>query len=237
MKTPMLKPPSSVLLLAAFGLLTNLHADLTLVQKIDGVGQDMETTTNIKPGKMRVDTSATVVIMDLKTGSLTSLMPAEKKYMKIPSQMAQVVFDSMKKSQGDQTPAPPVPTPTGKKETINGFACEEYNFTYRGSKGTLWLTTALPGYQAALQEMAAAFTQGPMAAMVKNIGVDFTALPGFPIRTVTELKPGDTITSTTVSVSTKPIPDAEFDIPAGYTEMKMPSLTPPDAAQPPALSR
>jgi hypothetical protein len=45
------------------------------------------------------------------------------------------------------------------------------------------------------------------------------------------------MTSTTLSVSTKPIPDAEFEIPAGYTELKMPSLTPPDAVQPPALSK
>jgi hypothetical protein len=233
----MTKPLPALLLLAASGLLTNLHADLAIVQKTDGAGQDIETTTNIKLSKMRVDTPANVVIMDLKTGALTSLMPAEKKYMKIPSQMAQAVFDSMKKSAADQPQTPPVPAPTGNKETISGYPCEEYTYNYHGSKLILWLTTALPGYQAALQEMAAAFSQGPMAAMVKSVGVDFATLPGFPIRTVTELKPGETMTSTTLSVSTKPIPDAEFEIPAGYTELKMPSLTPPDAVQPPALSK
>jgi hypothetical protein len=219
----MTKPLPALLLLAASGLLTNLHADLAIVQKTDGAGQDIETTTNIKLSKMRVDTPANVVIMDLKTGALTSLMPAEKKYMKIPSQMAQAVFDSMKKSAADQPQTPPVPAPTGNKETISGYPCEEYTYNYHGS--------------AALQEMAAAFSQGPMAAMVKSVGVDFATLPGFPIRTVTELKPGETMTSTTLSVSTKPIPDAEFEIPAGYTELKMPSLTPPDAVQPPALSK
>ena len=234
----MIKPLPAILLLASFGLLTNLHADLTIVQKIDGLGQDMESTTKIKPGKTRVDSSpAHSFIMDLNTGAMITLMPAQKKYMKIPSEMAQAVVDSMKKTAGDQPATPSVPTPTGKKETISGYPAEEYTCIFNGTKMTLWLTTALPDYKAMLQEMATAFKSGPMAAMTKSLGLDFAALPGFPIRMINELTPGQVMTSTTVSVSTKPIPDLDFDIPADYTELKMPMLTPPAAEQPPALSK
>ena len=227
----------AALALAAFCLVHPLRADLTLVQKVDGMGQDMETTTKIKPGKIRVDASpATSIIMDTKGGNMISLMHAEKKYMRIPSQMAQAAIDSMKKMQGDQTGATAF-TPTGKKETIDGFPSEEYTCTAGGTKLTLWLTKSLPDYQTALKEMAEAFNQGPMSAMMKNLGVDFGTLPGFPMRITNEVQPGQTITNTVVSVSTKPIPDSDFDLPADYQELKMPSLTPPASEAAPALSK
>jgi hypothetical protein len=227
----------SLLLLASCGLLANLHADLTVVQKVEGMGQNMESTTKIKPGKTRIDASpANSFLMDLRTGEMTSLMTAQKKYMKIPNQMAQAVVDGMKKMQGDQS-APAAPTPTGKKETVSGYPCEEYTCVLHGTKLTLWLTTALPGYQAMLQEMAAAFNQGPMSVMTKSLGVDFASLPGYPIRTSNELRPGQVVTTTVISVNTDPIPDADFDIPSDYTELKMPSLTPPAARQAPAVSK
>jgi hypothetical protein len=229
---------ATLLLLASICLPPALHADLTIVQKVVGMDQDMESTTKIKPGKTRVDASpATSIIMDLKTGEIISLMHAEKKYMKIPGQMAQAAIEGMQKMEGDQPGTAPELKPTGKKETIGGYPTEEYTCNVAGSKLSLWLTRALPDYQAVLTEMATAFKEGPMAAMMKHFGVDFATLPGFPMRTVNELQPGQTITSTVLSVSTKPIPDSDFDIPADYQAMKTPSLTPSAAEEPPAVSK
>jgi hypothetical protein len=228
----------STLLLASICLLANLHADLTLVQKVDGLGQDMQSTTKIKGGKTRIDASPeTSIIMDMKTGDMISVMHAQKKYVKIPSQMAQAAMESMKKMQGDQPDAARELTATGKKETIAGYPAEEYTYTFAGRKMSLWLTKALPDYQEALKEMGTAFNNGPMASMMKSLGVDFATLSGFPVRTVSELQPGQTVTSTVVSVSTKPIPDSDFDIPPDYQEMKMPTLTPPAAQDAPPVSK
>ncbi len=227
----------AALLLALFCLVSHLRADLTLVQKVDGLGQDMESTTKIKPGKIRVDASpATSIIMDTKAGDMISLLHTQKKYMRIPSQMAQAAIDSMKKMQADQAAAT-TPTPTGKKETIDGYPTEEFTCTSGGSKLTLWLTKSLPDYQEALKEMAGAFNQGPMSSMMKGLGVDFGTLPGFPMRITNELQPGQAITNTVESISTKPIPDSDFDLPADYQELKMPSLTPPQSATAPAVSK
>ncbi len=225
------------LLLTSVCLLPNLFADLTIVQKVDGMGQVMESTTKIKGGRTRIDASpATSIIMDLKTGEMISLMHTQKSYMKIPSQMAQAALAGMKKMQGDQAAAPSI-VPTGKKDTISGYAAEEYTYNQAGMKMSLWLTKALPDYATVLKEMGEAFSQGPMAAMMKNFGLDFGALPGFPIRTVNELQPGQTITSTVVSVSTQTIPDSAFDIPTDYKVMTMPSLTPPAATDAPAVTK
>ena len=219
-------------------LLSTVQADLTIVQKMDGMGGDMETTIKIKAGKTRVDASpATSIIMDAKTGEMINLMHAEKKYMTIPSQMALAAIESMKKMQGDQTGPAPSPAPTGKKETISGYPTEEYTCEVAGSKVSLWLTKTLPDYQAVLAEMSAAFNQGLMSTVMKSVGMDFATLPGFPMRTVNELQPGQTITSTVESVSTKAIPDADFEIPVGYQAMKMPTLTPPGTEEAPAVKK
>ena len=65
---------------------------------------------------------------------------------------------------------------------------------------------------------------------MQSYGIDPATLPGFPVRTVLEISPGQTMTRTVVSVNTQPIADAEFEIPAGYQAMATPVLTPPAAA-------
>lgn len=214
--------------LAAVG---SVRADLTVVQKIEGVGQTMESTAKFKGGKTRIDTAPnTSIIMDLKSGDMIQLTAAQKTFLKVPGQMAQAAIEAMKKSAGD-APEKTQLAPTGKKETINGFAAEEYACTIAGTRLTLWLTRAVPDYEKALKEMSAAFSQGPMAAMMQTYGLDMANLPGFPVRTVNEVQPGQTLTTTVVSVSTKPLNDADFEVPADYKEISMPTLTPPAAEE------
>ena len=115
---------------------------------------------------------------------------------------------------------------------ISGVAADEYTCTVPGGKLTLWLTRALPDDELALKEASGALGQG---LLMQSDGIDMATLPGFPIRTVLEVRPGETITRTVLSVSTKPVPDSEFEIPAGYKEVAMPVLTPPAAGGPSPL--
>ncbi len=211
------------------------RADLTVVQKVEGMGQDMENTTRFKGGKTRVDTSpGTSIIMDLRSGEMINLMHAPRTYVKVSGPMAQAAIESMKQGQGGPADAKPALTATGRKETIGGFAAEEYVGAVTGVKLTLWLTTALPDYEAVRKEMTGAFSQGPLGPLMQSYGIDPASLPGFPVRTVLEISPGQTMTRTVVSVNTQPITDAEFEIPAGYKEMAMPVLTPPAAVAGPS---
>jgi hypothetical protein len=216
-------------LCSSFVLFGVARADLTIVQKLEGAGQNMESTTKFKDNRTRVDAApGTSIIMDLKTGDIISVMHAQKSYMKISGAMAQQAIEQMKKMQGEQTGKPQL-TPTGKKDTISGFASEEYTTSIANSKMAFWLTKALPNYQDALKQMSAAFSQGPMAAMMQSLGLDINTLPGFPIRIVQDAGGGQTMTSTVISVNAKPIADADFAIPSGYKELTMPNLTPPGA--------
>ena len=223
----------TLLIAAAVMLFAAGHAraDLTVVQKIEGMGQNLESTAKFKGSKTRVDAAPnTSLIMDLKSGEMIQVIQAEKTFLKVPAQVAQAAIDSMKKMGGDN-PEKPQLVPSGKKDTISGFAAEEYTCTVAGTHLALWLTKALPDYDKALKEMSAAFTQGPMAAMMQSYGLDMANLPGFPVRTVNEVQPGQTMTTTVVSVSMKPIADSEFEVPAGFKEVSMPTLTPPAGAE------
>ncbi len=226
-----------VLACAAWVLgVVGVQADLTVVQTVEGFGQDMENTAKFKDGKTRVDTSpGTSIIMDLRSGEMISLMHAPKTYIKVSGAMARAAIESMKPGQSESGSAKPALTATGKKETISGFPTDEYTCTVAGVKVTLWLTKALPDYETALKEMNGALSQGPMGPLVQGNGIDMATLPGFPIRTALEIQPGQTMTRTVVSVSTQPVADEEFTIPAGYKEMSVPVLTPPAAVAGPSL--
>lgn len=227
------KPLLSTLALSA-ALLTAARADLTVVQKIEGSGQNLQSTTEFKGSKTRVDAAPGMsIIMDLKSGDMINVLREQKAYMKIPAALAQQAVDAMKKMSGEKGDAKPDLKPTGKKDTISGYAAEEYSAVVAGKKMSFWLTKALPNWEGILKEMNAAMSQGPMAAMMQGMGLDMSALPGFPVRVAQDAGDGESITSTVISISAKPIPDADFAIPEGFKEMTMPTL-PTGAGAPPS---
>lgn len=222
-------------ILGILGGLGTLRADLTVVQKIDGAGIATDSTTKVKGDKTRVDAMPGMsMIINADTGDMVSLMHNQKSYMHIPAEMAKMAVSSLTSTSSASNTGKPKLTATGKKETINNYASEEYTCEIAGHKISVWLTTALPNYQAALKEMTAAMSHGPLAATMQVFNIYTNDLPGFPIRTVTEIEPGQVITTTTTSLDTKPIADADFAVPAAYKEMPVPMLTPPAASGTPA---
>lgn len=217
-------------ILSAVCGVASLRADLTIVEHVDGIGQTRDATMMVKAGRTRVDPSPGVsLITDIASGETISLLHAQKMYTRFHTAQAAILameLPNMPQNGGISL------TPIGRKETIGGYASDEYTCTPHlpanvsekhwtaaaGMKTTLWLSKSVPDYASILQEMSAFYVEGPLAPRLKSLfGSDLAALPGFPVRIVYEFQPGQAVTSTVVSISNKPIADSEFDIPVDYT--------------------
>ena len=213
------------------------RGDLTFVQKVEGFGRTMETTTRYKDGQTRLDVTpgGTSTLVNAKTGETIALQHERKNFVRVPGTVVQAAVDSIEKQpppKADAGGQPAVPTlrPTGRKDTISGCAAEEYKAEAGDARLVLWLTHDLPDYARAMEDFSDIYRQGPLAAMNRTGFVDMTRLPGFPVRIVNETGRGAALTSTVTSVSVQPIDDEVFKVPAGYQEITMPA--PPTAARP-----
>lgn len=230
MKTPLL----SALILLAW--LANTRADLTIVQQIEGAGPVAQVTMKIKGDKARIEATPQVTsIFDGKTGEVLSILNDQKMVMRTSAAQAKAAASAMAAQTGQPAAAPGGKlkiTPSGKKETINGFETEEFVVDNPSYKASYWIARNYPQGEAIMKQLQAmnpdALNTGAMATP------DFRDFPGLPIRTNVTM--GDTkFVSTIKSVNLDPLPATEFAVPAGYQEMKMPDvnsmLGKPDAAK------
>src|SRR4029077_13739763 len=112
-----------VTLCSAFilGFLLSARADLTIVQRVEGAGQNGDITVKIKGDKERIDApSQPTRIIDGKTGEMTDLMNDKKSFVRISAEQIKAAAETINKFDGGEKPAAPKLTSTGKKETING---------------------------------------------------------------------------------------------------------------------
>ena len=123
---------------------------------------------------------------------------------------------------------------TGATETVNGFPCSIYD-TMRGEDkiGRVWVTD-YKSLGVTRDDMKAfdsmiAFIEpmmGPLkdmfSGLIQKSGApdDKTAIPGFPIRTVTTGKKGDRVEEVK-SLKHETIPASVFDLPAGLKKESM----------------
>lgn len=205
-------------------LSTSAFADLTLSQKIEQEGQtksDQIITLKVKDGKVRMDAGPQVsTIIDLKTGDMETLMHDRKVVMAVPGVMVKAMQQMAQKQVGGDTDKMETPKPTGRKETINGYVCEEYETTANGSKVTMWLTKDLPEAEKLLKEMSTLSPENNFYAGM----ADNAEISGFPMRSTMVDANGKTTSLTVVGLSQDPLPAADFSAPSGYKPMAMPTM-------------
>jgi len=211
-------------------LLVCARADLTIVQKVEGPGQNGEITVKIKGDKERMDApSQPTRIIDGKTGEMTDLLNEKKSFIRISAQQMKAAAETINKFDDGKQPSPHKLTPTGKKETINGYETEEFVYETPQFKASFWVATKYPGAADILKQM-----QAPVSGAWKpsNMGMpDYTDFVGLPLKTVISI--GDNQVATTItSIKKDSISAAEFDIPKDFQELKKPL----DAAPPPVES-
>ena len=214
-----------------FGAILSVRGDLTIVQKVEGLGQNGETTVKIKGDKERIDAASQPTrIIDGKSGEMTDLLNEKKTFIRISAQQMKAAAETINKFEDGKQAAPAQKlTPSGKKETINGYETEEFTYQTPQFKASFWVAMKYPDAAGILKEMQTPFSG---AWKPSNMGMpDYTDFPGLPLRTVISL--GENKVSTTImSIKRDPINAAEFDVPKDFQEMKKPLGAAPPPVEP-----
>lgn len=199
-----------------------VRADVVIVEDVQANGQTQEITVKIKGGKIRTDVGKEMsAIMDLDSGDLTTIMHAQKMFIKMAGKM-KAIFEQAKKAQADAAASgtPPKITDTGKQEKVGDYNTEIYTVESDRGKVTLWVTKDVPNYAAIKEEMK---KLQALQAMSGKAETDTSKVDGVPVK-VEAVVDGKTITTNMVSIKQDQVDDAEFQTPADYKEMQMPQM-------------
>jgi hypothetical protein len=195
-------------------------------------------TIKIKGDRARIDASSQLTtIFDGKTGEVINLLNDQKTVVRISPDKLKAVTDMLDKfSDKKAAPEKQKLTPTGQKETVNGYETEQYIYDGHGFKAIYWIAPGYPDGAAILAQLQSIKSEFWDAANTRM--PDFRDFPGLPIRTRMILsketvadKPGASpsshgteITSTITSVGHGPINDSEFTVPGDFKETKLPDI-------------
>jgi hypothetical protein len=210
-----------------------LHADVVIVQKVDGAPMmNGDMTIKIKGNQMRNDIGTMMsTIMNFDTGDTLMLMHTQKMVMKMSGDQIKSSMEKAQAASADKSPAPKVEfVPTGKSETIDGHKADEYTLTAKSTTTHYWFAKDYPHsdvYRDAMKKMMTS-TFSKMAQGTASMPDSFP--DGVPIRTETEAM-GNKITTTLVSLTEENVDPSVFTAPADYKEMKMPAMPQAPAAQ------
>jgi hypothetical protein len=228
---PLLLIVGSILLLAV-----STPADYIVKQQVENAGQNQNITLKLKGDRCRVDaTEQTSAIMDAKTGETTVLVHPQKSFMTISKEQLVAQAKAMKDMLGKQNddPASTELKPTGKKDTINGYATEEYIYDLNGTHNTVAVAKDFPDYKnlvAALYNVQS----GPGMEAFRTLALPPDKFPGMPMRTTVEVM-NQKVTTTLTSVQQTPLTESEFTVPSDYKQLQV--NAPPTAASPTAPGR
>lgn len=205
-------------------LTVSAQADLTIVQKVEGVGPAADMTIKIKGDKARIDaTPQMTTIVDGKTGEMANLMNDKKKVVRISADKMKAAADMISKfSDKNKSSEKPKLVPTGKKEVINGYETEEYVCDAPMFKANYWIALKYPDGAAILKQLQS--LKSEMWNPTNTNMPDYRDFPGLPIKTVISTGGNQVITSTLISVKQDPLKDDEFSVPKDFREMKVPEI-------------
>src|SRR6266446_4897390 len=222
-------------LVLTISFLLSARADLTILQKVERAGSAPNMTIKLKGDKVRIEASPQLTtIIDGKTGEITNLMNDQKTVVRISAEKAKAVTNMINKFDAKKEGAGKVKlTPTGQKETVNGYETEQYTYDAPDFKATYWIASNYPNGAAILAQLQSIKSEFWDAANTRM--PDFRDFPGLPIRNRMiigkegqEDKPGPRaadhateITSTVTSVNQNPISDNEFTVPSDFKETKL----------------
>jgi hypothetical protein len=218
----------------ALGTLTLLSAAPALAQGFEGAvtyhmnpEHPMDMTMSIKGDKIRSDMSGMpggqqmFMLMDLTALTMTTVMPDHKMYMTMDMKGMQAM------QHGDKPQHPPKITATGQKETLAGRSCDDYQITSDDGKTVEICAAKGMGNFMAPQggPMGGRGGQSPLASLNwlrENPEWAKLAADGFFPLKVSNVEGGKkSVVMEATKVEQKSLDASLFQVPAGFSEMKM----------------
>ena len=184
-----------------------VHADITLVQDTLLNGVASRTTMWVKGPLVRTDNDTTTsVIIDTKSGDMTTLMHEQKMLVKMNTkQLQQMAVTTSAAPAEDVTKI----TATGEKETVDGYDCEIYFSELKGMKVKMWVARNYPNYDKLSDELKVMNSiASPSASKQPDV-------PGMAIKTEYEQQ-GLKFTTKLISLTTGSVDADRFSVPADY---------------------
>jgi hypothetical protein len=211
----------SPIFLISFFLMLSLQisrADLSIVQQIEDFQLSPSTTEQIKifasGNRMRIDQGQKLSSIILKEKKVTySIMHESQQYVVLIHETASipVTVDPIDDYTIENT---------GKTEQVHGFACKQLRIKEKsGDVSELWLSDKALDVNLFYREFVD-FMELGLGPVTKQLD-KHPELKGIPIR-VTEFHNEKKLKeSTLMHIDTKKILDSLFEVPAGYSELKM----------------
>jgi hypothetical protein len=139
-------------------------------------------TIKVKGDKARIDAPPHITaIFDGRTGEIINLLNDQKTVVRISPDKMRAITDMLDKfgnnKAGSQKPRL---TPTGQRETINGYDSEQYTYDGPDFKATYWIAPSYPNGAAVLAQLQSIKAEFWDAANTKM--PDFRDFPGLPIQ-------------------------------------------------------
>src|SRR5437016_14029136 len=113
---------------------------------------------------------------------MTDLVNEKKSFIRISAQQMKAAAETIKKFDDGEQASPHKLTPTGKKETINGYETEEFVCETPQFKASFWVANKYPEVADILKQM-----QAPVSGAWKpsNLGMpDYSEFAALPLKTV-----------------------------------------------------
>jgi hypothetical protein len=203
-----------------------LHADVVVEQKMESAMMNGSMTVKIKGEQARIDMPGpagnVTVIMNTKSGDMTTLMHAQKVAMKMNMNTVKQQTEAAQKQAGIDPSKFEKPKATGATEKVGEFTADVYEVTVGQMTMKLWAAKDYPNAQVIKDEL-----KKISAASAGGFDPSKMDVPGMIVKTQMST-PAGPVTSTLVSAKQEAVADSEFVIPTDYQEMKMP--TAPGAA-------
>ena len=195
------------------------RADVIIEQKMESAVMNGNMTMKIKGDNARMDMPSPVggnvtVIMNTKSGDMTTLMHAQKMAMKMNMNDAKKQIEAS----GIDPSKTEKPKATGVSEKVGEWTADVYEFNMSGMTGKIWAAKDFPNAKSIKDQMAKM-----SAASAGGFDVSKLDVPGMVVKTQMTTPVG-AMTTTLVKASESPVEDSEFVIPTGYNEMKMPTF-------------
>lgn len=197
------------------------HADVVVEQNIESAMMNGKMVMRVKGDLARIDMPSAAgeatILMNFKTGEMTTLLHAQKMAMKSDMKAMKAQAAAIQKAGGVDPSKMEKPKATGTTEKIGEWTADVYEIQAGTVSGKVWSAKDFPNAQLIkdeLKKMNEANTSGFDASKMD--------VPGMVVKSVVSTPVGP-MTTTLIKAKQEALADSDFAVPTGYTEMKMPT--------------